>query len=168
MLTRLHTAGLAIASLAVLAMAILGGSDVFASALLGKPVPGVYEATELLMVVITVLAMSSLQARRRNIAVDIVSRRLSEAAQRRILLTSNLIGLALFGLIAWQGWLLAWESFQVREYAQGEVQIPVFPSKILFAAGMSLLVLQFAKDVLAWRRIDLAPAAEDSGETTPI
>lgn len=168
MLTRLHSAGLAIASLAVLAMAVLGGADVLASALLDEPIPGVYEATELLMVVITVLAMSSLQARRRNIAVDVVSRRLPEAGQRWILLLSNLIGLVLFGLIAWQGWLVAWESLQVREYAQGAVQIPVFPSKILFAAGMSLLVLQFGKDVLAWKKIDLAPGGEDSSETTRI
>jgi TRAP-type C4-dicarboxylate transport system permease small subunit len=120
------------------------------------------------MVVITVLAMSSLQARRRNIAVDVVSRRLPEAGQRWILLLSNLIGLVLFGLIAWQGWLVAWESLQVLEYAQGAVQIPVFPSKILFAAGMSLLVLQFGKDVLAWKNIDLAPAGDDSSETTRI
>jgi TRAP-type C4-dicarboxylate transport system permease small subunit len=117
------------------------------------------------MVVITVLAMSSLQARRRNIAVDLVSRRLPEAGQRWILLLSNLIGLVLFGLIAWQGWLVAWESVQVREYAQGAVQIPVFPSKILFAAGMSLLVLQLAKDVLAWRKIELTPPGDDSGDT---
>jgi TRAP-type C4-dicarboxylate transport system permease small subunit len=168
MLARLHRLGLAIASLGALAMAVLGGGDVLASALLDKPIPGVYEATELLMVVITVLAMSSLQARRRNITVDVISRRFSLAGQRGILLLSNLIGLALFGLIAWQGWLVAWESFQVREYAQGEIQIPVFPSKILFAVGMSLLVLQFGKDVWAWKRIELAPASDDAGENIRI
>lgn len=168
MLARLHSAALAIASFAVLAMAILGGSDVVASALFDRPIPGVYEATELLMVIITVLAMSSLQARRRNIAVDVISRRLPVASQRWILVLSNLIGLGLFGLIAWQGWLVAWESVQVREYAQGAVQIPVFPSKILFAAGMSLLVLQLGKDLLAWKEAELTPASDDSGESIRI
>ena len=168
MLDRLHAGGLAIAGLAVLAMALLGGSDVVGSAVFDQPIPGVYEATELLMVVITVLAMSSLQAKRRNIAVDIISRRLPFPSQRAILLASNLIGLVLFGLIAWQGWLVAWEAVKVREYAQGAVQIPVYPAKVLFALGMSLLVLQFLRDVLAWRRIDLSPTAEETSDTTPV
>jgi TRAP-type C4-dicarboxylate transport system permease small subunit len=161
MLARLHAVALAIASLAVLVMALAGGIDVISATTLDRPIPGVYEATELLMVALTVLAMSSLQARRRNIAVDVISVRLPLAAQRSISLLSNLLGLIFFGLIAWQGWLLAWESARVQEYAQGGVQIPVFPSKIAFAIGMTLLVLEYMKDLLAWKNEAAAPAPED-------
>jgi TRAP-type C4-dicarboxylate transport system permease small subunit len=161
MLARPHAVALATASLAVLVMALVGGIDVISATALDRPIPGVYEATELLMVAITVLAMSSLQARGRNIAVDVISARLPLATQRSISLLSNLLGLIFFGLIAWQGWLLAWESMRVQEYAQGAVQIPVFPSKIAFAIGMSLLVLEYMKDLLAWKKGAVAPAQQE-------
>lgn len=163
MLTHLHRVALAIASLAILSMAVLGGTDVISAVAVGKPIPGVYEATELLMVLTTVLAMGSLQARRMNIAVDIISSRLSVDAQRWIFFVSNLIGISLFGLIAWQGWLIAWESVRTLEYAQGSVQIPVYPSKIAFAIGMSLLVLQYGVDLLHWK--DARSTAADENVT---
>jgi TRAP-type C4-dicarboxylate transport system permease small subunit len=168
MLARFHAAALAIASLAVLVMALVGGIDVISAATLDWPIPGVYEATELLMVALTVLAMSSVQAQRRNIAVDVISARLPVGAQRSISLLSNLLGLIFFGLIAWQGWLLAWESARVQEYAQGGVQIPVFPSKIAFAIGMTLLVLEYMKELLAWRKEAAAPAPQDVAKQTRL
>ncbi len=162
MLKPLHHAALTIASLAVLSMALIGGADVVSTVALSKPIPGVYEATELLMVCATVLAMGSLQAGRMSIAVDVLSSRLPAGAQRGIFLLSNLLGLCLFGLVAWQGWLIAWESLRTLEYAQGSVQIPVYPSKVAFATGMSLLVAQYARDIAHWREADSAPAAEDA------
>lgn len=162
MLTYLHRGSLAIASLAVLVMALLGGADVISATAFGKPILGVYEATELLMVVVTVLAMSSLQARRMNIAVDVISSRLPAAAQQWIFLLSNLLGFVFFGLIAWQGWLVAWEAVRTQEYAQGGVQIPVYPSKIAFALGISLLVLQYGRDLLRWKDERVMPAPNEA------
>jgi TRAP-type C4-dicarboxylate transport system permease small subunit len=161
-LAPLHRLALWIAGGAVLVMALLGGVDVISATALDKPLPGIYEATELLMVVVTVLAMSSLQARRMNIAVDVVSRRLPAGVQRAVFLLSTLIGLGLFALIAWRGWLLAWESLQQLEYTQGGVQIPVYPAKIAFAFGLTLLLLQYVHDLWHWRREDPAASAGDS------
>lgn len=160
MLTNLHRIAIAIASVALLLMALLGGTDVVSGVVLGKPIPAVYEATELLMVIATALAMGPVQQRRMNIAVDVISSRLSLTWQKAILLLSNLIGICLFGLIAWQGWLIAWESVRTLEYAQGAVRIPVYPSKIAFAIGISLLALQYLIDVLHWKETDPAPASD--------
>jgi len=91
-----------------------------------------------------------------------LSTRLPARAQRGIFLLSNVLGLCLFGLIAWQGWLIAWESLRTLEYAQGSVQIPVYPSKIAFAIGMSLLVAQYVRDAIDWRDTDSSPAAVDA------
>ena len=57
MLARLHAVALAIASLAVLVMALVGGIDVISATALHRPIPGVYEATELLMVAVTMQAI---------------------------------------------------------------------------------------------------------------
>jgi TRAP-type C4-dicarboxylate transport system permease small subunit len=88
--------------------------------------------------------------------------------RRSISLLSYLLGLIFFGLIAWQGWLVAWESMRVQEYAQGGVQTPVFPSKIAFAIGMSLLVLEYMKDVLAWKKELTAPAPQENAKQIGI
>lgn len=163
MLTALHRVALWIASLSVLVMALLGGVDVIAATGFGKPLPGIYEATELLMVVTTMLAMSTLQARRMNISVDLVYRRMPRLGQKVVFLISTLIGLSLFGLIAWRGWLLAWESIRQLEYTQGGIQIPVYPAKVAFALGLTLLVLQYVKDLLNWRREE--PPLDQVGES---
>lgn len=149
MLDALNRWALTLAGLAVLVMTLSGGADVLGAVLLGQPIPGVYEGTELLMPVVTVLAMSALQARRMNLYIDMLPSRLPLAAQKAIVFVGDLIGLAFFGLIAWQGWLVAWESMRQLEYAQGGVQIPVYPSKIAFATGMSLLVMQYFADLAA-------------------
>jgi len=146
-LARLNQGALLIAGFAVLVMTISGGLDVLGAVFLGRPIPGVYEGTELLMPVVIVLAMARLQARRMNLYIDMLPSRLPAGAQKAIVLLGDLLGLALFGLIAWQAWLLAWESVRQLEYAQGGVQIPAYPSKIAFAVGMSLLVAQYIADV---------------------
>jgi TRAP-type C4-dicarboxylate transport system permease small subunit len=151
-LRQLHRIALWIASFSVLVMALLGGLDVISATAFDKPLPGIYEATELLMVVTTMMAMSTLQARRMNIAVDLVYRRMPRAAQKYVFLLSTLSGLALFGLIAWRGWLLAWESIQQLEYTQGGVQIPVYPAKVCFAIGLTLLVFQYVHDAVFWTK----------------
>jgi hypothetical protein len=44
----------------------------------------------------------------------------------------------------------------------------VFPSKIAFAIGMSLLVLEYMKDVLAWKKELTAPAPQENAKQIGI
>jgi TRAP-type C4-dicarboxylate transport system permease small subunit len=146
-LERLNQAAVVIAGYAVLIMALSGGLDVLGAVVLGRPIPGVYEGTELLMPVVIVLAMARLQSKRMNLYIDMLPSRLSTGSQKAVVVLGDLLGLALLGLIAWQAWLLAWDSVRQLEYAQGGVQIPAYPSKIAFAVGMSLLVAQYIADL---------------------
>ena len=65
------------------------------------------------------------------------------------------VALKLAGLIAWGGWVLAIDSWRVREYAEGIVQFPIYPSKFALAVGATLMTLQTLVDLVsALKRAD--------------
>lgn len=144
----LNKISLGIAGLALLLMTGIGAVDIFSAYVLGWPVPAAYEVSELLMVVVVFMAISSLQAKRMDLAIDLLYARFSQAWKRRVTLLSNTCGLIFFGFVAWQGWLLAAEAVAVREYTQGGYPFPVYPAKLLFACGATLVVLQYCVDTL--------------------
>lgn len=123
---------------AVLLMAILGGLDVVSTAFLGRPVDATVEGTEALMVIAAFMGVGLLHKRRAYIAVDLLRER-SALAMRRLLdcLTLVLMG-GYFGLIAWRGWVDALASLAVREFSNGLIQIPLYPSKLALAIGMTI------------------------------
>jgi TRAP-type C4-dicarboxylate transport system permease small subunit len=137
----LNTAALAVASFAILLMTLVGGSDVLSSIVFGRPIPGAYESTEALMVVIVFLAIGWLQTENGNIAIDIFPRRLGPRGRKVHAAACELLALAFFGLLAWQGWLLAVESLRINEQSAGLVRFPLWPSKFTLATGATLAVL---------------------------
>lgn len=158
---RLNTIGLGMAGIAVLLMTLVGALDIVTYFVFSWPVPASYEVTELLMAVVVFMAISTLQAKGMNISMDLLYQRMRPRAQRAVVILSAVLALFFFGLIAWQGWLLAVDSVAVREYTQGAYPVPVYPSKLLFALGASLIVAQVLKDIyllVTKRRSDSAPA----------
>lgn len=137
----LNTVALVGASLAVLLMTFVGGGDVLSGVLFGRPIPGAYELTEALMVVIVFLAVGYLQTEGGNISVDIFPRRLGRRGQKIHAVLTELLALLFFGLLAWQGWLFAFESVNINEQSAGLIRFPLWPSKFALAAGATLVVL---------------------------
>lgn len=152
MLHFLNKAALGVSSFAVLLMMLVGGLDVIGATFFNQPFPAAYEIIELLMALAVFLAISSLQARRMNIAVDVLSARMKPRKQRWFAIFATVLGAIFFGLMAWQGWAMALESLQVFEYTQGAYRIPVYPAKFAFAVGASLMVMQLARDLITQLR----------------
>lgn len=147
LLTRLNTAGVAVAGASLLGMVLLGAFDIIGTKL-DRPIPGALEATEALMVLGVFLALPYTQARRQHIAVDLVVTRLGPATRRALDIFTLLLTLFAFTLIAWRGWVLAANSVAVREYANGIIPFPVYPAKIALAVGATLMVLQVVLDLV--------------------
>lgn len=137
-----------IAGGAILLMALLGGLDVLSTIAIGRPLAAAVEGTEVLMVISAFMGLGLLHKRRAYIAVDLL-REHSGRGLRRALdwLTLLLMG-GYFGLIAWRGWGDAFESLAVREFSNGLVQIPLYPSKFCLAIGMSIAVLWCVVELL--------------------
>ncbi len=141
LLKRLNAAALAIAGMSILVMTVLGGADVIATALMGKPIPAVFESTAALMVMVVFLCLGHLQLTGENIAIDMLPRRLGPRSKRVQGSLSQAIALAFFATLAWQAWEMAADSWSIHEYSMGLVPFPVYPGKFAVVAGAVLTTL---------------------------
>ena len=137
-----------ISQLFIFLMMLLITADVIGRYVFNSPVPGTYNISESMMVFIVFLAFASTQAKRQNIRIEIVTRRLSPRKRYPLDLIISLAGILFFGLICWQTWPLAIESWSMREYMSGPVSLPLYPSKLCLPIGSFLLVVQFLIDLV--------------------
>lgn len=151
-LLSLNRLALVIAGLAILAMTLLGGFDIIATMLFGRPLNAVFEATQTLMVIAIFLGLGMVHLNRAHISVDIgydlmpaFGKRLSEAA-------TLLLMLVFFGALAWRGWGNAVHSWRIGEYSSGIIAFPVYPAKFALAIGCTLAVLCCLADLLRGAR----------------
>ncbi len=128
-----------IAAFAVVVMMILTSADVILR-LFRHPIPGTYEIVGLLGAVVIAFSLAYTSAERGHIAVDFLVRKFPRKVQSFIAIANNLIGAALFGLIAWQSILYASDLKQSGEVSM-TIQMPVYPFVYGIAFGCGLLCL---------------------------
>jgi TRAP-type C4-dicarboxylate transport system permease small subunit len=51
----------------------------------------------------------------------------------------NLLGLVIFGLIAWSAWNVALSDYERGRFYEGVLRIPQWPAKAFFVLGLGLL-----------------------------
>lgn len=142
-----------LSGVAMLAMMIAGAADVIMTnldviGLQSRPVPGVHEFIGTMMVLSVFLAVSLAQARRSHIQVDIFTRLMPRPLQTVLSLLQSALGVAVFGLIAWFGWVRAAQAYGVGEFAAGLFDFPVWPARIVLAFGASLMTVQCLFDFI--------------------
>jgi TRAP-type C4-dicarboxylate transport system permease small subunit len=147
-LQKLSTACAWIAGAAILCIAILGGLDVVSTVAIGRPLDATVEGTEALMVFSAFMALGLLHQRRAYISVDLFYRQFPRAGRKALDILALVLAGGYFGLIAWRGWIAAFDSFAVREFSNGFVAIPLYPSKFALAIGMSIATLWCILDLL--------------------
>lgn len=140
-------------------MAVLGTIDVLALNILGKPVPSATEFASAMLPIAVMLAMSYAQQQRAHITVDLFSKNLPERVRRVLLLFALALSAFVFSMLTWGAWLLAIDSVSVSETAVAAIRFPVWPTKIVFAAGTSVCALQILKEMM--RLVVLDEQAED-------
>jgi TRAP-type C4-dicarboxylate transport system permease small subunit len=149
LIARLGELGSWLAGASLLLMMLIGAIDIIGAKLLNRPLPAALETTEALMVLGVFLALAYTQAHRQHIVVDLLTTRLGPGARRALDGLAQLLTLGVFGLVAWQGWVLGLTSLHIREYASGILPFPLYPSKLALAVGATLMVLQLLVDIRA-------------------
>lgn len=120
---------------------------------LGYPLPGSLELSEAMMVIIVYLALFAVQYHRENVFVSIVTHQLSERKQALLDMFAALIGVALFALLAWMGWLRAMDAYRMGEYRVAAIIVPIWPFRFAIPLGLSLLCVQLMVTAIQdWRR----------------
>jgi len=145
-------AGYWIAVLAALGLMVIGGLDVLATYILGKPVPSALELQEVLLAILVFMGLSHAQSLREHIGVEIVIQQLPARVRRVLDLVVLVASAVVFGIIAWRCGELAWSSLSMRETASASFAFPVYPAKICVALGAALAALECLRQVGWWFR----------------
>jgi TRAP-type C4-dicarboxylate transport system permease small subunit len=120
----------------ILVMMVATVADVISRLVVGRPIAGVIEMGEVLMVAIVFLGLAYTESQGGHVSMTLVIRKLRPQAAAAA--TSLGLALVLF-VVAWMTIVTgdrALESFESQEARFGLVQIPVWPARVALAIGL--------------------------------
>lgn len=113
---------------------------------LDEPLPSIFQLTEFMMVGVVYLGIAYVQSLREHIKIEMATSWLPPRAQDLLDIFGQLVGFAVFAVMAWQTGRLAWEAWVTQDYTMGVVHFPLWPAKSIIPAGCGLLCLRLALD----------------------
>ena len=136
----------AIAGMVIMSLAT--AVDVIGAKLFRWPLPGAFEGTSLLGLVIIVFSLPFTQTQRGHIEIDLLTERFPKGAQKIVGSMVSLLGITLFALITWQMFRFA-QTIRIVGRITETLEIPLYPfaygAAICFFTVFLILVLQFLK-----------------------
>jgi len=140
-------------SVALIAMMIIVVVDVTMRKTVGA-LPGSYETSIFLLVLVMFLSVSFTQMHRGHVFVEIVWNRFPPKGRALVHAIGAVLAVVTIGLVMWFAWKQALYFTDVREAVVGLGRYPVWPMRWFVPLGCALLALQF-----------LVSAIEDFGKT---
>lgn len=116
--------------------------DVVARALMGRAVPGLFEMSELSMVMVVFMGLGLTLIDDAHIRVTMLTDRLPHQWSRIATGMSWLFAALTFAMLAWPSSVEAAYSLSIREFRWGAVQMPIWWAKIAVAAGLWFAAIQ--------------------------
>ena len=126
----------------LLAVAIVTASDALLRDFLGRPLPGTFEATELVLAVIIFFGLPYTSLTDGHVSVDFLTSRLGQRTQYAIIAVNAVICAILFGVITGQMMALAAE-FLATHRTTITTRIPIFPCMVPVTVTAGLTALGF-------------------------
>lgn len=128
-------------ALALLGLAVMITCDVTYRWIFGRPILGVFEFSEILLVLITFLAIAQVQFSGRQLRVDVFLGRVRGRAAGALGVLDALVGLAFFGILLWTSTHDWWEAWHGKFLGRGMLQIPTAIPLGLVAVGTALMLV---------------------------
>jgi len=132
----------------LLGVAVLTVADALLRKFLSRPLPGTFEASELLLASVIFFAMPYTGLTDGHVSVDLLTGRLSARAQTVILGVNALVCAVILGFIAYQMGLLAAEYGRAARTTI-TMRIPILPFIVPVTAAAALAALGFVVQALA-------------------
>jgi TRAP-type C4-dicarboxylate transport system permease small subunit len=162
-----------IAAIFMFAIMIIVFSDVIMRYAFNRPFSWAYDLISLyLMAGVFFLILSEAYASHAHVSVDILQQRFPPAIIRVTEIVTCLVGIAVFSLIAYLGFLRAVESFRSSDVMAGGIPWPMWPSIGFVPFGAGLITLRLVLHLVAHaislatgRDVIALPASHVAGET---
>ena len=137
-----------VSGIVVLLLMLYTTIDVAGRYLFDKPVPAAYEMTVMFLIYITYFGITLVQARGGHMRLGFLWEIAGPRGRALIDLLSVLIGLFIFGIATWQGWLWAIDAWKIGETTMGAYSVPLFPGRIALAIGATIFIGQYLIDLV--------------------
>jgi len=144
------TAVLAAGSIALMMLSTT--MDTSARYLVNSPIPGIFELNEVLLVICVFMGLAWTQIGRGHIRVKVFLMPLSDETQAKLNILAWVVTFIFLFILAYQSAICAWESFQIREFRWGSVQMPIWWAKALVPIGCWMMNIQLIFDI--WKEIE--------------
>lgn len=134
-----------VAMLFLLLLMFLTVGDVIGRYLVGRlpffqPIPGTFEMTEFMLVIIVLSAIGYVQVKGEHISIDILVSRFTPRTRGMIDSITSLLSLAIFALVTWQSIEYAQRLFASHDVS-AVLRLPVYPFLIVVAVGSFMFCL---------------------------
>jgi TRAP-type C4-dicarboxylate transport system permease small subunit len=162
-----------IAAAFMFAIMMIVFSDVIMRYVFNKPFSWAYDLISMyLMAGVFFLVLSEAYTSRAHVSVDILQQKFSPAMIRLSEIVTCIVGMIVFSLIAYLGFLRAVDSYQSADVMAGAIPWPMWPSIGLVPFGAGLITVRLATHLIAHllslatgRDMIALPAAHVAGET---
>ncbi len=129
------------------AMMCLTTVDVVGRYLFNRPITGVFEVTEYLVLILIFSFLGYTQSQKGHVAVDILLPLLPPKLKKLADVGNHLVCLILMGLITWMGVLRALELKEVGE-ASPNLHIPAYPFAIYLVLGCLVMCIELVRSII--------------------
>ncbi|MGY3488858.1 TRAP-type C4-dicarboxylate transport system permease small subunit [Bradyrhizobium sp. USDA 4011] len=162
-----------IAAVFMFAIMIIVFSDVIMRYAFNKPFSWAYDLISIyLMAGIFFLVLSEAYASHAHVSVDILQQKFSPAMIRVSEIVTCVVGIAVFSLITYLGFLRAVDSFRSADVMAGATPWPMWPSIGLVPLGAGLITIRLMLHLIGHlislatgRSLIALPASHAAGET---
>ena len=162
-----------IAAIFMFSIMIIVFSDVIMRYAFNRPFSWAYDLISIyLMAGIFFLVLSEAYASNAHVSVDILQQRFPEAVKRLTEIVTCIVGIIVFSLIAWLGWLRAVDAFKSGDVMAGAIPWPMWPSIALVPFGAGLITIRLALHLIGHllslatgRSLVPLPSSHATGET---
>lgn len=134
-----------IAAVFMFAIMMIVFCDVIMRYAFNQPFSWAYDLISIyLMAGIFFLVLSEAYASNAHVSVDILQQKFPPAVKRLSEIVTCIVGLIVFSLIAWLGWLRAVDAFKAGDVMAGAIPWPMWPSIILVPIGAGIITIRLA------------------------
>ena len=124
-------------------------ADVVGRYLFNRPITGVFELTEYLVLILIFSFIGYTQSRKSHVAVDLVIGKIPEKIKALIDIGNHAVCLILMILITWMGVEKAFELKAVGE-ASPNLQIPAYPFAFFLVLGCVVMCIELIRDIIGF------------------
>jgi TRAP-type C4-dicarboxylate transport system permease small subunit len=136
-----------VGAIALFFMMCLTAIDVIGRYIFNRPITGVFEVTEYLVLILIFSFIGYTQSQKGHVAVDLLIAKFSRRIRTIIDFCNHFICLMLMGLITWMGVEKALELKAVGE-ASPNLRIPAYPFVFFLVLGCAVMCIELLRDIL--------------------